>query len=60
MSDAYTETAPYPLDVLDAETEGRSATCSRCSSMLEGRAGTQVNATGPKLEYDGRRRARVA
>jgi carbamate kinase len=28
--------------------------------ILEGRAGTQVNATGPKLEYDGGRRARVA
>ena len=28
--------------------------------ILDGRAGTQVNATGPKLEYDGGRRARVA
>jgi carbamate kinase len=28
--------------------------------ILDGRAGTQVNATGPKLEYGGGRRARVA
>ena len=28
--------------------------------ILDGRAGTQVNATGPTLEYDGGRRARVA
>jgi carbamate kinase len=28
--------------------------------ILAGRAGTQVNATGPRLEYDGGRRARVA
>ena len=28
--------------------------------ILDGRAGTQVNATGPTLEYDGGRRVRVA
>jgi carbamate kinase len=45
------------------EHTGRTAaigSLDEVEEILDGRAGTQVNATGPTLEYDGRRRARVA
>ena len=45
------------------ERTGRTAaigSLDEIEEILDGRAGTQVNATGPKLEYDGGRRARVA
>jgi carbamate kinase len=45
------------------ERTGRTAaigSLDEIEEILDGCAGTQVNATGPTLEYDGRRRARVA
>jgi carbamate kinase len=45
------------------ERTGRSAAIGSLDdieAMLDGRAGTQVRAAGPKLEYDRGRRARVA